>query len=115
MQYKNVVLTNTMLGALMASINMNIVMITLPTIFRGLNINPFAQGEFTYLLWILMGYSVVLATILVTFGRISDIYGRTRMYTLGFIIFTIASVLLSVVPDNSGNTGALFIIFFRMI
>ncbi|MEM0160779.1 MAG: MFS transporter [Thermoplasmata archaeon] len=115
MQYKNVVLTNTMLGALMASINMNIVMITLPTIFRGLNINPFAQGEFTYLLWILMGYSVVLATILVTFGRISDIHGRTRMYTLGFIIFTIASVLLSIVPDNSGNTGALFIIFFRMI
>ena len=115
MQYKNVVLTNTMLGALMASINMNIVMITLPTIFRGLNINPFAQAEFTYLLWILMGYSVVLATVLVTFGRISDIKGRTRMYTLGFIIFTIASVLLSIVPDNSGNIGALLIIFFRII
>ncbi len=115
MQYKNVVLTNTMLGSLMASINMNIVMITLPTIFRGLNINPFAQGEFTYLLWILMGYSVVVATILVTFGRISDIRGRAKMYTWGFIIFTIGSVLLSIIPDNSGNTGALMIIFFRMI
>jgi EmrB/QacA subfamily drug resistance transporter len=104
-----------MLGALMASINMNIVMVTLPTIFRGLGIDPFAAGEFTYLLWILMGYSIVLATILVTFGRISDMFGRVRMYTLGFIIFTIASILLSIVPGNSGNMGALILIIFRMV
>ncbi len=115
MQYKWTVLTNTMLGALMASINMNIVMVTLPTIFRGLNIDPFAAGEFTYLLWILMGYSIVLATILVTFGRISDIFGRVRMYTWGFIIFTIASILLSIVPSGTGNTGALLLIIFRMV
>ena len=115
MQYKWTVLTNTMLGALMASINMNIVMVTLPTIFRGLNINPFSAGEFTYLLWILMGYSIVLATILVTFGRISDIFGRVRMYTWGFIIFTIASILLSIVPSGTGNTGALLLIIFRMV
>ncbi|MCI4435032.1 MAG: MFS transporter [Thermoplasmata archaeon] len=115
MQYKYTVLTNTMLGALMASINMNIVMVTLPTIFRGLGIDPFAAGEFTYLLWILMGYSIVLATILVTFGRISDMFGRVRMYTLGFIIFTIASILLSIVPGNSGNMGALLLIIFRMV
>jgi len=115
MQYKYTVLTNTMLGALMASINMNIVMITLPSIFRGLNINPFAPGEFIYLLWILMGYSIVLASILVTFGRISDLYGRARMYTWGFIIFTIASILLSIVPGNSGNNGALLLIVFRMV
>jgi MFS family permease len=104
-----------MLGALMASINMNIVMITLPSIFRGLNINPFAPGEFIYLLWILMGYSIILASILVTFGRISDLYGRARMYTWGFIIFTIASILLSIVPGNSGNNGALLLIVFRMV
>lgn len=115
MQYKYTVLTNTMLGALMASINMNIVMITLPSIFRGLNINPFAPGEFIYLLWILMGYSIILASILVTFGRISDLYGRARMYTWGFIIFTIASILLSIVPGNSGNNGALLLIVFRMV
>ncbi|MVT13629.1 MAG: MFS transporter, partial [Euryarchaeota archaeon] len=95
--------------------NMNIVMVTLPTIFRGLGIDPFAPGEFTYLLWILMGYSIVLATILVTFGRISDMFGRVRMYTLGFIIFTIASILLSIVPGNSGNMGALILIIFRMV
>jgi EmrB/QacA subfamily drug resistance transporter len=104
-----------MFGALMASINMNIVMVTLPTIFRGLGIDPFAPGEFTYLLWILMGYSIVLATILVTFGRISDMLGRVRMYTWGFIIFTIASILLSIVPGNTGNTGALLLIVFRMV
>lgn len=115
MQYKWTVLTNTMLGALMASINMNIVMVTLPTIFRGLDIDPFAAGEFTYLLWILMGYSIILATILVTFGRISDIYGRVRMYTWGFIIFTVASILLSLVPSGSGNTGALLLIVLRMV
>ncbi len=115
MQYKWTVLTNTTLGVIMSSLNANIVMISLPTIFRGLNINPFVHNEFIYLLWILMGYSIVLATVLVTFGRISDIYGRTRMYTLGFIIFTISSILLSLVPDNSGNTGALLIIIFRMV
>jgi len=115
MQYKWTVLTNTMLGALMASINMNIVMVTLPTIFRGLGINPFSSGEFTYLLWILMGYSIVLATILVSFGKISDIFGRVRMYTWGFIIFTIASIILSVVPSNSGNFGAFLLIIFRMV
>ncbi|MEM3850771.1 MAG: MFS transporter, partial [Thermoplasmata archaeon] len=115
MEYKYTVLTNTMLGALMASINMNIVMVTLPAIFRGLGIDPFAPGEFTYLLWILMGYSIVLATILVTFGRISDMFGRVRMYTWGFIIFTISSILLSIVPGNTGNTGALILIILRMV
>ena len=115
MEYKWTVLTNTTLGVIMSSLNANIVMISLPTIFRGLNINPFVHNEFIYLLWILMGYSIVLATILVTFGRISDIYGRTRMYTTGFIIFTISSILLSIVPDNSGNMGALLLIIFRMV
>jgi len=115
MEYKWTVLTNTTLGVIMSSLNANIVMISLPTIFRGLGINPFGSGEFIYLLWILMGYSIVLASVLVTFGRISDIYGRTRMYTWGFIIFTIASILLSIVPDNSKNFGALLLIFFRMI
>ena len=115
MEYKWVVLTNTTLGVIMSSINMYIVLISLPTIFRGLNINPFLPGEFDYLLWVLMGYSIVLASVLVTFGRISDLYGRTRLYTLGFIIFTIASILLSIIPSGSGNVGALLLIIFRMI
>lgn len=115
MEYKWTVLINTTLGIIMSSMNMMIVLISLPAIFRGLNIDPFAPGEFTYLLWMLMGYSLVLATILVTLGRISDMYGRVRLYTLGFIIFTIASVLLSIIPSGSGNLGALLIIVFRLV
>ncbi len=115
MEYKWTVLTNTTLGGLMSSINMTIIMISLPAIFRGLGITPTAPGEFTILLWVLMGYSVVLASLLVTFGRLSDMYGRTRLYTTGFIIFTIASVLLSIIPSKSGNTGAYLLIIFRMV
>jgi len=115
MQYKWTVLTNTTLGGLMSSINMTIVMISLPAIFRGLNINPTAPGEFINLLWVMMGYSIVLATLLVTFGRISDLFGRTRLYTIGFIIFTAGSILLSIIPSGSGNNGAHLLIGFRMV
>ncbi len=115
MEYKWTVLVNTTLGGLMGSINMTIVLISLPTIFRGLNINPTAPGEFVILLWVMMGYSIILATLLVTFGRLSDIYGRTRLYTLGFIIFTLGSILSSIIPDNSKNLGAEMLIAFRMI
>ncbi|MFP3285449.1 MAG: MFS transporter, partial [Nitrososphaeria archaeon] len=105
MEYKWVVLTNTTLGVIMSSMNMYIVLISLPVIFRGLGINPFLPGEFAYLLWVLMGYSVVMASVLVTFGRISDMYGRARVYTWGFIVFAAASVLLSLIPSGSGNSG----------
>mgnify|MGYP001626333926 FL=1 len=115
MEYKWTVLTNTTLGIIMSSMNMYIVLISLPTIFRGLNINPFLPGEFIYLLWILMGYSIVLASVLVTFGRISDKYGRARVYTYGFVIFTVASILLSVIPSNTGNLGAILLIIFRTV
>ncbi|MGC8645297.1 MAG: MFS transporter [Thermoplasmata archaeon] len=115
MEYKWTVLTNTTLGGLMSSINMTIVMISLPAIFRGLHINPTAPGEFVILLWVMMGYSIVLATLLVTFGRISDLFGRTRLYTIGFIIFTLGSILLSVIPSGSGNKGADMLIAFRMV
>lgn len=115
MKYKWTVLTNTTLGGLMASINMTIVLISLPTIFRGLSIDPTAPGEFIMLLWVMMGYSIVLATLLVTFGRISDLLGRTRLYTLGFLIFTVGSILLSIIPDGSGNGGAEMLIGFRMV
>ena len=114
MEYKWTVLVNTTLGGLMGAINMTIVLISLPTIFRGLNIDPTAPGEFIMLLWVMMGYSIVLATLLVTFGRLSDLYGRTRLYTLGFVIFTFGSILLSIIPDGSGNNGAKMLIGFRM-
>ncbi len=112
MQYKWVALSNTTIGVLMASINGTITIISLPAIFRGIDINPFTS--FQYLLWILMGYSVVTATLLVSFGRLSDIYGRVRLYNLGFLIFTIGSILLSITP-NKGSLGALELIIFRIV
>ena len=91
--YKWIALSNTTLGALMATINSSIILIALPAIFNGIGINPLGQGNSGYFLWLLLGYSVVTATLLVTFGRISDILGRVRLYNLGFAIFTLGSLL----------------------
>lgn len=114
--YKWVALTNTTLGVLMGAMNSSILLISLPAIFKGLNVNPLEPAETTYLLWILMGYMVITATLLVTIGRLSDIWGRVRIYNAGFAIFTVASVLLFIMPaDGSGNTGALEIIILRLI
>jgi len=98
----------------MASLDGTIVLISLPAIFNGIKIDPLTPDSFQYLLWILFGYSVVTSTVLVTFGRISDIYGRVRLYTLGFAIFTIGSFLCFTVP-NTGALGAIELIFFRII
>ncbi|ARM77073.1 MFS transporter [Acidianus manzaensis] len=113
-QYKWIALSNTTLGVLMASINGTIILISLPAIFRGISINPIDPSTFQYLLWILMGYNVVTAAFLVTFGRLSDIFGRVRLYNLGFAVFTLGSILLFITP-NTGNLGALELIIFRLI
>ena len=112
--YKWVALSNTTLGMLMATINSSIVLISLPAIFNGIGISPLAPGETNYFLWMLLGYMVVTATLLVTFGRISDMFGRVRMYNLGFAIFTVGSMLLFLTP-GSGNTAALELIIFRLV
>jgi EmrB/QacA subfamily drug resistance transporter len=111
-EYKWVALSNTTLGTLMASIDTSIVMIALPAIFRGINIDPFSS--FQYMLWILFGYSIVTATLLVTFGRLSDMFGRVKLYNLGFAIFTVGSILLSITPSQ-GDAGAIELIIFRII
>src|SRR5437764_15424789 len=85
--YKWIALSNTTLGVLMASIDTSIVLIALPAIFNGIHINPLAPGETNYFLWLLLGYMVVTATLLVTFGRISDMFGRVRLAHLGLLIF----------------------------
>ena len=112
--YKWVALTNTTLGVLMATIDSSIVLISLPVIFKGIRIDPLAPGETGYFLWMLLGYMVVTATLLVTFGRISDMFGRVRFYNLGFLIFTIGSIFLWLTP-GTGNAGALELIFFRLV
>lgn len=112
--YKWVALSNTTLGVLMATINSNIVLIALPAIFNGIGVNPLDPSETNYLLWMLLGYMVVMATLLVTFGRISDMFGRVKLYNLGFAIFTVGSILLFFTP-GSGNTAAMEMIIFRII
>ncbi|QKR00634.1 MFS transporter [Metallosphaera tengchongensis] len=114
MQYKWVALSNTTLGVLMATINGTITIISLPAIFRGIGINPLAPTSFQYLLWILLGYNVVTASLLLSFGRLSDIYGRVRLYNLGFVIFTVGSILLSM-TFGTGDVAALQLVLFRII
>src|SRR5580693_7395869 len=94
--YKWIALSNTTLGVLMATINLSIVLIALPDIFRGIQLNPLAPGNTGYLLWMLMGFSVVLAVLVVTLGRVGDIFGRVRIFNLGFVVFTFFSLLLAV-------------------
>jgi MFS family permease len=113
-KYKWVALTNTTLGSLMASIDISIVLISLPAIFKGIGIDPLAPGQTGYFLWLLIGYMVVTATLLVTFGRISDMFGRVRLYNLGFAIFTVGSTLLSITP-STGSLGATELIVFRIV
>jgi len=112
--YKWIALSNTTLGIFMAMLDGSIVEISLPAIFHGIGLNPLAPGETDYLLWTLMGYLVVTATLLVTFGRISDMFGRVRLYNLGFAIFAVGSILLYLV-GGTGNGAALQIIIFRLI
>jgi MFS family permease len=113
-KYKWIALSNTTLGVLMSAMNSSILLISLPAIFRGLKIDPLAPSESGYLLWMLLGYMVVTATLLVTLGRLSDVFGRVRLYNLGFAVFTIASILLFLTP-SSGNAGAMEIIIVRVI
>ncbi|MGC9072322.1 MAG: MFS transporter [Acidilobus sp.] len=114
MKYKWTVLTNTTLGITMAMINSSVLIISLPAIFRGIGLNPFAPSSFDYLLWLLMGYGVVTSSLVVSFGRLSDAYGRVRMYRLGFLIFTLGSVLLSA-TFGAGTTAASELVAFRMV
>src|ERR1700738_4323665 len=113
-RYKWVALSNTTLGGLLASINASIVLISLPAIFRGIGLNPLAPGNVSYLLWMLMGYLVVTAVLVVPLGRLGDIFGRVRIYNVGFAVFTVAAIALSFDPFHLGS-GALWLIGWRVI
>ena len=103
MQYKYTVLTNTTIGAFMSQLDGNIVLIALPTITRSLNASAFEA------LWVLMGYILMTAVLLLAFGRLADMYGKVRLYNLGFAVFTVGSGLCSL----SINGGML--VFFRLV
>ncbi|TMF72733.1 MAG: MFS transporter [Chloroflexi bacterium] len=99
---------------LMATVNATSILIAMPVIFRGININPLDPANFSYLLWLLMGYMVVSAVLVVTAGRLGDMFGRTRVYNIGFAVFTIAAVGLSLVWSQ-GAAGAIELIILRMV
>ena len=113
LEYKWVALTNTTLGMLMATINASILLIALPDIFRGIHIDPLAPGNTSYLLWLILGFLVVMAVLMVSLGRLGDIYGRVRMFNLGFAVFTVFSILLSI-SWMHGAAGALWLILMRV-
>ena len=113
-RYKWVALSNTTLGMLIATINSSIVLISLPAIFNGIRLNPLEPGNVSYLLWMLMGYMLVTAVLVVTLGRLGDILGRVKIYNAGFLIFTVTSVILSLDP-MSGGGGALWLIGWRVV
>jgi MFS family permease len=112
--YKWIALSNTTLGMLSATVNASIVIISLPAIFRGIKLNPLTAGNVSYLLWMLMGYLVVSAVLVVTLGRLGDIYGRVRMYNVGFAVFGLGALALPFDP-LTGPGGALWLIGFRVI
>ena len=113
LDYKWVALSNTTLGTLLAMINSSILLIALPDIFRGIGIDPLQPGNTSYLLWLLLGFLVVLAVLLVSLGRLGDMFGRVRMFNLGFAVFTFFSILLSVTWLH-GGAGALWLILMRV-
>jgi EmrB/QacA subfamily drug resistance transporter len=111
--YKWVVLSVTVLSNLIVAIDTTIVLIGLPAIFRGIQVDPLAPGNTKYMLWMIVGFIVVAAVLVVSLGRLGDIYGRVRIYNLGFVVFTVFSILLSVTWMH-GTAGARWLIVMRL-
>ncbi|MFC4588904.1 MFS transporter [Sphaerisporangium corydalis] len=113
-RYKWIALSNTTLGVLMATLDASIVIISLPAIFRGIGLDPLAPGNIGYLLWMILGYLLVQAVLVVALGRLGDMFGRVRLYNLGFAIFSVASLALSLDPFTK-DAGALWLIGWRFV
>ncbi|MEU1951088.1 MFS transporter [Nocardia rhamnosiphila] len=112
--YKWIALSNTTLGMLIATINSSIVLIALPDIFKGIDLNPLESGNTSYLLWMMMGFLVVTAVLVVSFGRLGDMFGRARMYNMGFAIFTVSSIFLAITWFD-GPAAAIWLIAWRVV
>ena len=113
-RYRWVALANTTAAMFMATLDGSIVIIALPAIFRGIGLDPLAPGSIFYLLWMIMGYRLVQAVLVVSLGRLGDMYGRVKIYNAGFVVFTLASVLLSFDPFHAGG-GAMWLIGWRLL
>ncbi len=113
-RYKWIALSNTTLGVLMATLDASIMLIAMPDIFRGIRLDPLQSGNSFYLLWMILSFLIVSSVLVVSLGRLGDIFGRVRMYNLGFAIYTVASLILTV-DWLSGRGGALYLVGFRVL
>ena len=112
--YKWVALANTTLGVIMATIDSSIMLIALPDVFRGIKLNPLLPSNSFYLLWMILSFLIVSSVLVVSFGRLGDMFGRVKMYNLGFLIYTIASILLTITWMH-GTHGALYLVLMRVV
>jgi MFS family permease len=113
-RYKWIALSNTTLAVLLATLDASITLIAMPDIFRGIRLDPLVPSNSFYLLWMILGYLVVSSVLIVSLGRLGDIYGRVRIYNLGFVIYTAASLLLAI-DWMTGQSGAMFLVVFRIV
>lgn len=113
-RYKWIALSNTTLAILLATLDASITLIAMPDIFRGIHLDPLVPANSFYLLWMILGYLVVSSVLIVSLGRLGDIFGRVRIYNLGFVIYTVASLLLAI-DWLTGEAGALYLVIFRIV
>ncbi len=113
-RYKWVALGNATLAVLLATLDGSITIIAMPDIFRGIHLDPLVPSNSFYLLWMILGYLVVTSVLIVSLGRLGDMVGRVRIYNLGFVIYTVASLLLAV-DWMEGRDGAMYLIVFRVV
>jgi MFS family permease len=113
-RYKWIALSNTTLAVLLATLDASITLIAMPDIFRGLHLNPLVPANSFYLLWMVLGYLVVSSVLIVSLGRLGDMFGRVRIYNMGFVIYTVASLFLTI-DWLEGRAGATYLIVFRVV
>jgi EmrB/QacA subfamily drug resistance transporter len=113
-RYKWIALSNCTLGVLLATLDASITLIAMPDIFRGIHLDPLVPSNSFYLLWMILGYMVVASVLIVSLGRLGDMFGRVKIYNLGFLIYTVASLLLTI-NWMSGRAGATYLIVFRVV
>jgi MFS family permease len=113
-RYKWIVLSNTTLAILLATLDASITLIAMPDIFRGIDLDPLVPSNSFYLLWMILGYLVVSSVLIVSLGRLGDMFGRVRIYNLGFVIYTVASLLLAI-DWMTGQAGAMYLVVFRIV
>src|SRR5881409_25240 len=113
-RYRWIALSNTTLAVLLATLDVSITLIAMPDIFRGIRLDPLIPSNSFYLLWMILGYMVVSSVLIVSLGRLGDMFGRVRIYNLGFVIYTVASLFLTV-DWMTGRAGVTYLIVFRIV